>query len=37
MTLEVANAGIEDIIERVFPKEEVADDPHAFCVLVIDP
>lgn len=37
MTLEVTNPRVKDIIKRILPKEEVADDPHTFCVLVIYP
>jgi hypothetical protein len=28
MAAEVADAGVEDIVECVFTKEDVADDPH---------
>lgn len=34
---EVANPRVEDIVEGVLAKEEVADDPHALCVSVIHP
>lgn len=34
---EVANPRVEDIVEGVFAKEEVADDPHAAWVFVIHP
>lgn len=34
---EVADAGVEDVVERIFAEEEVADDAHAARVLVVDP
>lgn len=37
MAAKVADAGVEDIVERVFPEEQVADDAHATRVLVVYP
>ena len=37
MAAEVADPGIEDIAQRVFAEEEVAEHPRAFGVLVVDP
>lgn len=34
---EVADARVKDVVQRVLPQEQVADDAHAACVLVVDP
>lgn len=34
---EVANPGVEDIVEGVFAEEEVADDPHTPRVFIVHP
>lgn len=37
VTAKVADAGVEDIVERILAEEEVTDDAHALSVLVIHP
>jgi hypothetical protein len=37
VTSKIAYSRVEDVTHRVFAQEEVADDPHALCVLVVDP
>ena len=34
---EVADPRVENITKGVFSEEKVADYPHAFCILVVDP
>lgn len=34
---EVADARVEDVVERIFAQEEVANDAHATRVFVVDP
>jgi len=37
VTTEIADSWIENVAQRIFPQEQVAQKPHTFSVFVVNP